>query len=440
MGRAREARPAEWKVVKTVKKLKRQYWTVAIFVGVAIGAVACGQNANVTRSDLKGTWNANRGAGNPSAGSDPFQLGKTPTQMSAETPDGGPSPSPSPSPSASVEPSPSPSPSASPEAEANVPPPIGENDPNHPGDSSVSNPSDPTHHAGQPGNGPVTGGIGGSNGGTGRDGRDGRDGQSGQNGQNGCGLYFYNASFDARPMTREEKAQYALPYKEAKVEALDIGDPNKATSYGVKYVRDGQVRFAVDAYLPPAESVRSVRKIRLVFDVMKLSGDGYKDTEMFCLLDQKLCSGHSYMESDPSWRQYFNRAFGDSARYPINKAFADRDVGREVARIPLSNRSKAGTKYGTLYAHAAAELTFADLINGSEMSDPAVLLYGTQPRDRNVKRTFPMVVTDDTFVRSVRLEVVLEIDTCISSELNRRAQTVASPELATPVGMPNQLQ
>lgn len=234
-------------------------------------------------------------------------------------------------------------------------------------------------------------------------------GKDGKNGKDGCGLTVHTAVFYAKSMTKDERALYRLPYRSTKarpIKTLQIGEMTGHGPGGLAFVHNSQVVFAIDAFLPPAEAVKSIRRATFEFSLQKLSGDNIPNTEMLCFLDRKLCSGYRY--ASRSWVQHLNPGFWGKSE-PANRIFAERDLGHFVGKMSERN----------LWASEATFVDIKDLIVGTAIKDEKTFLYEGLLKDRNVVRTLPMVVTDDTFVRSARLILDMEVDTCVSAELNR---------------------
>ncbi|MCC7440215.1 MAG: hypothetical protein IT285_01195 [Bdellovibrionales bacterium] len=238
-----------------------------------------------------------------------------------------------------------------------------------------------------------------------------------------CGIRPYTATFAARPLSASEFERFRgrLPYRSARhaVPALQIGQKTGIAQKGIPYVKDAQVMFAVDlTNLPPAQAVVKAENVAIKLNVTKVSSDPYTNTELLCLLEERVCSGDVY--EDPKWVDSINPAFfrGD---LPRNRSFSRRYLTRVLDRVGSQR----------LYS-SEVTLEFNQLLAAySEKGGTMGVLYRGARSDQPVgKKTLYFTVADDTYVGSGDAQVVVNLteDTCKTLELT---QNFARPTIKT---------
>ncbi len=279
--------------------------------------------------------------------------------------------------------------------------------PGTPSTGSSDTPSTVT--PGTPGNG--SNGTGGT---SGQNGRDGSNGANGQNGRDGCGSRLFTANFPARPMTAEELRSSELPYRSTsaiKIPAHQIGDSNHQTRNGIKYVRDAQLVFAVDATLPFKASVVSLKEFSIEMSLSKLPTETqrghaiYLDTEILCLLDAKRCSGKIYTDRDflPNINPLF---FGSNGKVSSD-AFT---------KLVLENATTVPGLAQKLYSSDRARVDLKQAFPDVNMAE---YLYGESRPSEDphfVDRVLRLAVADDTFVSSATVTVKMIVNTCADAQ------------------------
>lgn len=265
-----------------------------------------------------------------------------------------------------------------------------------------------------------------------RDGRDGRD---------GCGKVERTPIFSARPLTDAELKKWSeLPYVSTlktkkganfkhKIDNLNIGQSNQVTPFGFDYVRDANVVFAIDVNgLPPSEAVTQLQSAQLKMHVRKLSVDGYLNTELFCLMNDKICSGKLY--EDKLWQDNINGKFFGK-RKPVNQNFNKKYLNHELGKV-------AG--HGLYTGEISMSLT--ETLEGSGTKNIEVI-YGKSnlTKTKPATNTLYFVVSDDTFVSNdARLELNLEEDTCkTQDEQSKPATAPADAPKKVPTKVPTKV-
>lgn len=248
-----------------------------------------------------------------------------------------------------------------------------------------------------------------------RDGRDGRD---------GCGKVERTPIFSARPLTDAELRKWSeIPYVSTlkskkgsaykhKIESLNIGRSNQVTSFGFDYVRNANVVFAIDIQgMPPKEAIVHLQSAQIKMHVRKLSVDGYLNTELFCLMSEKICSGKLY--EDKFWQDNINTKFF-SGKKPVNTNFNKKYLTHELGKV-----AGHGLYTGEI------TMTLTEALEGSRLKD-VELVYGKTglTKAKPGKNTLYVAVADDTYVSTdARLELAFEEDTCKTYEIQNRPAT-----------------
>lgn len=360
-------------------KARIQIKALSVAVGVAMMGAACGQNQHLVGPGAPSGPSGQSGLVEPKDGKDgqPGQDGKDGTDGKDSVPGTGSSGTPG-------------------------------------SDGTPGTGSSPTPgSSGTPGTG-GTAGAGGSSGTPGLpgsnvvviDGQDGRDGRDGRDGKDACNPQLYIKSFEARPMTLDEKKLAILPYRDqvkTPLKTLDVGDFTHWTAGGLGYVADAQILMAFDLVLPFKGSVLSLRKVETRMDLAKVSKDNYLSTELFCLLDVKKCSGSVFQAA--GWIANKNPFFftAKDEEHISSKKFAEMLLSKQ-AKIP-------GLAYPYYYENNAP----FDLLTGFPDVKIGDLLYtNTTPNESGymVNRTLYVVVADDTAVKGGRMSVQITVDPC----------------------------
>jgi hypothetical protein len=275
----------------------------------------------------------------------------------------------------------------------------------------------------------------------------GQGGQTGQNGQDGCGIREFTLQFPVRPFTDAEKILYAkeLPYRSTsgnpvadhsnhKIPTLQVGEMSALASGNIPYVANSQVEMAIDLALPISDAVVQIQDLSLKMYVSKLSQERYIDTEMLCLLDEKICSGDVFAASN--WQKNINPEFFTDGSRTANDYFVKQYTSRVVGTHPIYKREVSAcgepenviVKREPIYANGMT-LPLSELVAGSGSTAQQVL-YGQTPAriasDSSTglyERTLHIVVADDTYVREdAQLVVTLTADTCKMPNIELKAK------------------
>ena len=248
-----------------------------------------------------------------------------------------------------------------------------------------------------------------------RDGRDGRD---------GCGKVERTPIFSARPLTDAELKKWSeLPYVSTlkskkgahfkhKIDNLNIGQSNQVTSFGFDYVRDANVLFAIDVNgLPPRQAITKLQSALIKMHVRKLSVDGYLNTELFCLMGEKICSGKIY--EDKFWQENINGKFFGKMK-PANENFNKKYLTHELGKV-----AGHGLYTGEI------SMTMSETLQGSNAKDVEVIYGKTNlAKAKPATNTLYVVVADDTYVSNdARLELTFEEDTCKTQDVQNKPAT-----------------
>ncbi len=296
---------------------------------------------------------------------------------------------------------------------------------------------------------------------------DGTDGQVGATGL-ACAddeTAYYEASARVRPLYTDEAAAIVLPYRTThdrrdvpssrrkRLYTRPLGELRKMDSTDNKFglvtdasgqnrypwVQNSQVPFAVELTdIPPHETLvnNGLEYMDLAIELTKVGKErNYLETEILCLLNEKICSGYRVGESravahrDASWSSTFNPDFW-GARGPANPYFGDNLAAREVGRV------SGGDKVFFL----EGRLPFAELIRGSDVSHPLDLIYvSTPPAGAGwiEKKILYFAVGDDTIIDSLdtKLEIKFRYQSCRARKLRHPALRPA-PVVAPPVEVP----
>ncbi len=199
-----------------------------------------------------------------------------------------------------------------------------------------------------------------------------------------CSNELVTKRFFIRPIENQEYNVLQLPYKSVKeIPTIGIGQMTGRTSGNIPYVENSQVVFAVDIKdLPEREMVISIEKVFLHMDIIKYSKDKQESTEIFCIVNDHICSGNLFKSK--RWTNYINPSFFVS-RLTVNEYFSN--VLLENSIVNDTNRR--------MFSYNIP-LDFSKLIpDDISLVD---LLYGTQKKSTGRKLFF--VVADDVFVSS----------------------------------------
>jgi hypothetical protein len=263
---------------------------------------------------------------------------------------------------------------------------------------------------------------------------------SGGRGSPRCGIGTLSLSFPARDLRTEELPAVTFPYvstldKEALAPELRrdapviaLGTPT-ATVDEIGYVDGAQVAFAFDlTNLPARDAVIQLEEATLHAALTKADRGGSLESELFCFVDERLCSGMQ----DPSLRDNLNPLFfaGIGASVgPVNELFALRVVDdREPARAgdSLIHRAVVSLPLEELIRFAPTGLDVLDLLYGSDSA----------PHRPLAQRTIRAAVANHTGVGpETRLDVTLVVDECRAAELALEAarEAAAAAAAAPPV-------
>jgi hypothetical protein len=243
----------------------------------------------------------------------------------------------------------------------------------------------------------------------------GPQGPAGHDGVSACAVRPLSTTFSARPFNALERQEITvLPYLSTmhnrlashrhEIPTIQIG---QASYYSgrMPYVINSQVEFAIDiAGLPPRAAIVQADQVQLKLNLIKISRDSYTDTEMLCLIDERICSGEQYTLA--TWKDNINPVFFQGTQ-PSNMAFASQYLDRVVGQVDSHK----------LYA-SQVTLELSDILARSSVEDPLKILYGANPEDKPLDhRTLHFVVTDDTYVDSAELVINLREDQCKTAEL-----------------------
>lgn len=215
-----------------------------------------------------------------------------------------------------------------------------------------------------------------------------------------CGPETVTQTFSARRLTSAERAKLGpLPYistDKNRIRTIQIGEMTGLQD-GLPVVRDAQVLFAVDtAGMPKRSSVIKIESALLKLEVRKLSADNSKDTEILCLLNEKVCSGE-YFEND-AWRENVNPAFTGGKETP-NDYFIKQYLSTPVTKLNGK----------PIYAGALV-MPLDKLIENSLVREPIDIFYQA---NSELPRTLYFLVADDTYLsNNVKLDLVITVDNC----------------------------
>jgi hypothetical protein len=262
-------------------------------------------------------------------------------------------------------------------------------------------------------------------------------GQNGQNGKDDCGPREFTMEFPVRSFTDAEKILYAkeLPYRSTqgypvaerlnhKIPTLQVGEMSALAPGDIPYVANSQVEMAIDIALPTSDAVVQIQDLSLQMYVSKLSQEQYIDTEVLCLLDEKICSGDLFEASN--WQKNINPEFFSEGSRPANDYFVKQYTNRVVGHLPIYKREVGScgltenviVKRDPIYANGM-NLPISELVAGSGSTAQQVLYGQTAAKVASdtstglYERTMHIVVADDTYVREdAKLVVSLIADTC----------------------------
>jgi hypothetical protein len=345
----------------------RRIVVVANAVAISFLTASCGQNSHVTRPDsAKSAVVDGQKVG--TTGQPPANPGSNPTPV---RPPSGPMSSPRPLPSQSVPAKPGPM----------TPPPV------NPGPMTPPTPARPP--APTPGN---------------------------------CSIENVRKVFTSRKLTDQEKKQIELPYREGKQRNLDGAKKHENRGKKDKYRRYFQTYFAFDvrdADLPARSSIARVDRVAVRLPSEKLSHlwSQYDHTELFCFLDERICSGADLDFSALSrGEKPFNGKFWSGIDRVNNRHFVD-----QLHDAVLWHPGRTENDW-----HSAPELTLEwdRMLPDSHpfVANQLDLLYG---RSKSMK----FVVADDLHV-SDRAELIVHL------AVNKCVTPPAQPPVVTPPVQP----
>ncbi len=258
----------------------------------------------------------------------------------------------------------------------------------------------------------------------------GRDGRDGNDGLHGCKVETYSKEFAAVEMEPAEYAGVELPYKssaEHEITTATLGYSTPKAKGGIKtenrYVKDTQVMFKFNVNLPPRLAIKRILNAYLVFDSVKVSVDDWEDTEFFCFIDQKICSGYHFRPEETTWQNNINQAFwgvpeqGDatpSLNAPFNTTFVEL---LKKSLIETSGRYR-------LWSSDRIPLYMDDLLKGGKIYKEGTLsfLYNGSAEDQRLNKAFRAVVADDTRLGpNTKFVIEYEEDTCKTIQLEQQA-------------------
>ena len=205
----------------------------------------------------------------------------------------------------------------------------------------------------------------------------------------------------------ETKAYKGHPKSTVQLGLVTDGVFTGETSDGLRYVQNTLVAYKVQFDLPAADRITDKTGVRIEadFDLNKYLGDtnGFLDTELFCLLDERVCSGRRYR--DGNFKNAINDRFWGN-RQPENTVFADKMHG---IRAQMTNPPK-------VKAIPGFTTNFAQLFTATGSAAPRdqfALLYDRAERHGSgAQATFTVITADDTFATKLKFRADLTIQTC----------------------------
>ncbi|MGK5088611.1 hypothetical protein WDW86_13720 [Bdellovibrionota bacterium FG-2] len=211
----------------------------------------------------------------------------------------------------------------------------------------------------------------------------------------------------ARPLSAQETSSVILPYRsmgtqKVKVAQIREGAPLAGgAAADWKWVKDTQVLFAFDFDLPSRADViepeNAAAKFQLNFVKYTAETNPYSPTEIFCLLDPKVCSGVLYFGA---WEKNRNPAFWGYSGQLLSRMFSDVVLS---SLIPLPGDSQHHLYYGN-----AVPLEWQDVFAGKKVVD--VLYSGQVEPDRaSLRKTLRLVLADDTYLSAATLSITLKV-------------------------------
>lgn len=224
-----------------------------------------------------------------------------------------------------------------------------------------------------------------------------------------CGPKIYTKNFTARALSRDEKKYFSqdqlLPYistPKHPIDTLNLGGKSGLTQELVPYVKDAQVVFALDiAGLPPKDRVISVKAIDLYLKINKLSTPDEENTDMICLLNEKVCSGDLYRRK--TMAENINSKFF-MGKEPPNDFFMRQVFSSE--RIMTPTRDIFTTKL---------KLPLTRLLENSVVPDTLRIIYSN---------TIYFAVAHDVYVhKPIRLNIELSAEACTETHMAPTVET-----------------
>jgi hypothetical protein len=297
----------------------------------------------------------------------------------------------------------------------------------------------------------------------GKNGENGKDGPQGPKGDPACGVA--NGSSFTAPNLNTDFARYKdeeLPYLSSDRHHLDklmVGDVNRFDKdgeklfQGEKYVQDAMVAFHFRLALPPRDAIKHFdlnSSIIRMTDVQRVQDWEFKDTEILCFMQEKVCSGALFGPNENGWDKNINHAFFGHGGKVYNRAFVDQYTFTERRNIEFPWESKKLHRKMLYKAKLSVqpnfELKLADLLKGSaygggekQMLD---FLYGKADPKKPLERDLEIVMADDTMIKSATIELHYDEDTCVSRPFEvaapAPAQAPAQTQAQQPV--PSQVQ
>lgn len=230
---------------------------------------------------------------------------------------------------------------------------------------------------------------------------------------NDCRPKIYNKKFVGRALTNSEKNNFVnkklLPYISQKNNRVDIFSPGQSSGvtpeHKNNYVKNAQVLFAIDIVdLPERSTVVMLKSLDLSLSINKLWTPGEENTDMICLLKEKVCSGDIYQQKERA--ENINQDFFHG-KEPPNDFFARQVSGPDEMSAEIRELSKGQLR-----------LPISKLIENSTSNSPIDLIYSS--------KTLYFAVTHDIFVRrKIELNAEISANSCV--------ETVAKPQVETRV-------
>lgn len=244
---------------------------------------------------------------------------------------------------------------------------------------------------------------------------------------NDCRPKIYSKKFLGRALTSTEKNNFVdgklLPYISQKNSHIDIFSPGQSSGVTPtnknNYVKNAQVLFAIDiGDLPERSKVVTLKSLDLSLSINKFWTVGEENTDMICLLKEKICSGDIYQQ--PQRADNINQNFFHG-KEPPNDFFARQVSGPDEMFVDIRELSRGQLK-----------LPISKLIENSTLTDPIELIYAS--------KTIYFAVTHDIFVRrKIELNVEISANSCTEIKVKPQVETrVEENKTQTEQGLSNE--